>query len=433
MSMQNRRVLVGICGGIAAYKAVDLVRRLCLAGAEVQVVMTASSQDFIRPLSLQAASGNEVHTDLLDPRAEAAMGHIELARWADAVLVAPATADFMARMASGRGDDLLSTLCLATSAPIHLAPAMNQAMWRNSATAANLATLRQRGANIHGPATGQQACGDIGPGRMLEPQQLADALAASFDSRLLEGRRVLITAGPTRELIDPVRYISNLSSGKMGYALARAAADAGAAVQLVSGPVHLPVPERSERISVMSALQMRDAVMERITACDIFIATAAVADYRASQVAKQKIKKPASGGDKMSLQLVRNPDILAEVAALGRAGLFVVGFAAETQNLQKNATTKLHKKGADLIVANDVCAGPGGFGSDENAATLLWADGTSQHLQLMAKTRMAAIIVERLAEQLAGRSAPATPPPATRPARTARRKRAAKPVGAAGA
>ena len=315
------------------------------------------------------------------------------------MLVAPATADFMARLAGGRGDDLLSTLCLATAAPIHLAPAMNQAMWRNPATCANLATLRERGLGILGPASGDQACGDTGPGRMLEPRQLVDALAATFDSRLLEGRRVLITAGPTREMLDPVRYISNLSSGRMGYALARAAADAGAAVQLVSGPVQLPPPERGECISVLSAMQMRDAVMERIADCDIFIATAAVADYRAQQMAQRKIKKPASGGDAMNLQLVRNPDILAEVAGRGQPGLFVVGFAAETHDLQKNAEAKLHK--ADLIVANDVGCAQGGFGSDENAATLLWADGSTRRLKLMAKTRMATIIVEQLAAHLA--------------------------------
>jgi len=372
--LTNRHILLGITGGIAAYKAAELTRRLQNLGATVRVVMTSAAQQFITPLTLQALSGNPVHTDLLDPAAEAAMGHIELARWADLVVVAPASADFIARLAHGHADDLLTTLCLATPAPIAIAPAMNQGMWRDTSTQANIALLRERQVHLWGPADGEQACGDIGPGRMLEPDQLAQLAADVFPSRLLDGKRVLITAGPTREAIDPVRYISNHSSGKMGFALAQAAIDAGAQVMLIAGPVALETPKHATRIDVESAQQMYDAVMERAHDCDIFIAAAAVADYRPTVVAANKIKKQH---DEMTLTLVRNPDIVSAVAQL-QPKPFTVGFAAETHNVDDYARDKLERKNLDLIIANNV-AQPGiGFNSDNNAVTALWRDGELQ-------------------------------------------------------
>jgi phosphopantothenoylcysteine decarboxylase/phosphopantothenate--cysteine ligase len=399
-SLANRQILLGISGGIAAYKSAELVRRLKDRGADVRVVMTAAAREFITPLTLQALSGNPVHTDLLDPAAEAAMGHIELARWADLILVAPATADLMARLAVGQADDLLTTLCLAANAPLVLAPAMNQGMWRDPATQANAETLRARGATLLGPADGSQACGDVGPGRMLEPDQIAAQVAARFESRLLDGLRVMITAGPTREAIDPVRFISNHSSGKMGFALARAAADAGAITTLVAGPVHLPTPERVQRVDVESAQQMYDAVMDRIAACDIFIAAAAVADYRPADVAGQKIKKQKG---EMTLTLVRNPDIVASVAARSPRP-FTVGFAAETQRVADYARDKLERKGLDLIVANDVAAAGIGFNSDDNAALALWASG-EMVFERCSKQQLAreliALIAHRRLPQLA--------------------------------
>jgi len=373
-TLTNRHILLGITGGIAAYKAAELTRRLQNLGATIRVVMTSAAQQFITPLTLQALSGNPVHTDLLDPAAEAAMGHIELARWADLVVIAPASADFIARLAHGHADDLLTTLCLATPAPIAIAPAMNQGMWRDTSTQANIALLRERQVHLWGPADGEQACGDIGPGRMLEPDQLAQLAADVFPSRLLDGKRVLITAGPTREAIDPVRYISNHSSGKMGFALAQAAIDAGAQVTLIAGPVVLETPKHATRIDVESAQQMYDAVMERAHGCDIFIAAAAVADYRPSIVAANKIKKQH---DEMTLTLVRNPDIVSAVAQL-QPKPFTVGFAAETHNVDDYARDKLERKNLDLIIANNV-AQPGiGFNSDNNAVTALWRDGELQ-------------------------------------------------------
>jgi phosphopantothenoylcysteine decarboxylase/phosphopantothenate--cysteine ligase len=369
--LSNRHILLGVTGGIAAYKSAELVRRLQDHGAQVRVVMTRAAQEFITPLTLQALSGNPVHTELLDPAAEAAMGHIELARWADLVLVAPASADFIARLAHGHADDLLTTLCLATPAPLAIAPAMNQGMWRDPATHANIELLRSRDVVCFGPAEGSQACGDVGPGRMLEPDQLAARAAELFPSRRLDGKRVLITAGPTREAIDPVRYISNHSSGKMGFALAQAAVDAGAQVTLIAGPVALRTPERVTRVDVESAQQMFDAVMTRIAQCDVFIAAAAVADYRPAQAVSEKIKKQNA---ELTLTLVRNPDIVATVAQ-SRPKPFTVGFAAETQNVGEYARDKLERKNLDLIVANNV-AEPGiGFNSDNNAVTVLWRSG----------------------------------------------------------
>ncbi|MGL5237589.1 MAG: bifunctional phosphopantothenoylcysteine decarboxylase/phosphopantothenate--cysteine ligase CoaBC, partial [Plesiomonas shigelloides] len=372
-ALTNKRVLLGISGGIAAYKCVELVRRLREQGAEVRVVMTAAAKAFITPLTLQAVSGHPVADDLLDPAAESSMGHIQLAKWADLVLLAPATADLMARMAAGMGNDLLTTLCLATSAPLAIAPAMNQQMYQAQVTQENIAKLAARGALIWGPAEGAQACGDVGPGRMLEPAELCQRVSQHFAQQQdLAGIAVLITAGPTREALDPVRFISNHSSGKMGYAIAAAAAARGATVTLVSGPVNLPTPAGVKRIDVESALQMQSAVMTEVTHHQIFIACAAVADYRAACVAPEKIKK---AGDEISLTLVKNPDIVAGVGAMTTQRPFVVGFAAETQNVEQYARDKLARKNLDLICANDVSLPGQGFNADQNALHLFWKDG----------------------------------------------------------
>lgn len=392
--LSNRHILLGISGGIAAYKSAELVRRLKDHGADVRVVMTAAAMEFITPLTLQALSGNPVHTTLLDPEAEAGMGHIELARWADLILVAPASADLMARLASGRGDDLLTTLCLATPAPVALAPAMNQGMWRDPATQANVEILRERGIALFGPAAGEQACGDVGPGRMLEAEQLAELAAGLFQSRALDGVKLCITAGPTREAIDPVRYISNHSSGKMGYALAEAAADAGAQVTLISGPTQLPCPERVTRIDVISAQQMYDASLEKMGNCDIFIACAAVADYRPANVEEQKIKKH---NDAMRIELVRNADIVSAVASHPKRP-FTVGFAAETQDVVSYARDKLQRKKLDLIVANDVSDSRIGFNTDDNRVTVIGADA-EQHIEQMSKRQLARQLIALIAQQ----------------------------------
>jgi phosphopantothenoylcysteine decarboxylase/phosphopantothenate--cysteine ligase len=398
----NKRVLLGVSGGIAAYKSPDLVRRLREQGHEVRVVMTRAAQEFITPLSLQAVSGQAVHTALLDEHAEAAMGHIELARWADVVLIAPATADIIARLALGLADDLLSTLCLATEAPIVVAPAMNRLMWAAPATQANVNTLRGRGVRLLGPGAGDQACGEVGEGRMLEPLELAtelDALTRVTGAEAgLAGLGVLITAGPTREAIDPVRYISNHSSGKMGYAVAGAARAAGASVILVSGPCELPAPPGVERVAVESAAEMRDAVIARVEGCDIFIAAAAVADYRPAHKAEQKIKKKAKGLD---IALVRNVDILAEVAERVHPP-FTVGFAAETEKLEKHARDKLERKSLDMIAANPVGAPGVGFGADVNRLRIFWRDG-ERDLGEASKSelaeRMVALVAERFREK----------------------------------
>ncbi len=391
----NRNVLLGVSGGIAAYKSAELTRQLLELGANVRVIMTRGAQEFITPLTLQALSGNPVHTELLDAEAELGMSHIELARWADLLLVAPATADLLARLASGRADDLLTTVALATAAPLLLAPAMNQQMWRDKATAANVATLCARGCNLVGPASGEQACGDIGPGRMEEPAVIAAAAAGLFESGLLAGKRVLITAGPTREALDPVRYISNHSSGKMGYALARAAVDAGAVTTLVSGPVSLAEPDHVTVLRVESASQMLDQCLQLLPECDIFIGCAAVADYRPADIEKQKIKK---GPEEISLRLVRNPDIVTAVAASERHP-FTVGFAAETNDLLVHARDKMVRKGLDMIVANDVSDSSIGFNSDNNAVTVLWADG-EQELAMAGKAALARQIIQLIASRL---------------------------------
>jgi phosphopantothenoylcysteine decarboxylase/phosphopantothenate--cysteine ligase len=388
------RILLGVTGGIAAYKCPDLVRRLRERGAEVQVVMTGGAGRFITPLTLQAVSGRPVRDALWDESAEAAMGHIELARWADAVLVAPASADFLAKLAHGHADDLLSTLCLATSASLYIAPAMNQQMWANSATAANVALLKDRGVTILGPGEGDQACGETGPGRMLEPEQLAElTLSRHSTNRVLAGQRVVVSAGPTRERLDPVRFISNRSSGKMGYAVAMAARDAGATVVLVSGPVGIDPPPGVEFVAVESAQQMHDAVHRALAAADIYIGAAAVADYQAPAVATQKIKKSA---DKMQLELVRAPDILASVAALTSGRPFVVGFAAETENVEENARAKLVRKRADMIAANQVGDGIA-FDCDDNALLVLWAGGREE-IASCSKPELARRLVALIAE-----------------------------------
>jgi phosphopantothenoylcysteine decarboxylase/phosphopantothenate--cysteine ligase len=389
----STKVLLGVSGGIAAYKAAELVRRLRDQGAEVRIVMTAAAQSFITPLTLQALSGNEVRTDLLDPGAEAGMGHIELARWADLVLVAPATADLMARLAAGLADDLLTTLVLATTAPVTLAPAMNHRMWLHPATQENLARLRGRGVRILGPAEGDQACGERGPGRMLEPYEILDAVLLRTGSQL-EGRRVIVTAGPTREALDPVRYIGNRSSGRMGYALARSLAARGADLALVSGPSALTPPNGVDLVRVESASEMESAVMERIAGCDIFVAAAAVADYRPQDPAQQKIKKDQA---ELSLRLVKNPDILARVASLTQRP-FTVGFAAETQDLEEQALKKLETKGLDMIAANLVGGETGGFERTENALLILWPGGRGS-LPLGPKSRLADDLADLIVER----------------------------------
>jgi phosphopantothenoylcysteine decarboxylase/phosphopantothenate--cysteine ligase len=374
--LANRRVLLGITGGVAAYKAAELVRLLRQQSASVRVAMTEGAQAFITPLTLQALSGNPVHTHLLDPAAEAGMGHIELAKWAEMVVIAPASANFLARLATGQADDLLATVCLATSAPIAVAPAMNQAMWRNPATQHNYRVLQERGVRIWGPAEGSQACGDIGPGRMLEAKEIAVKTAEFFTPGILQGQTWVITTGPTREPLDPVRYISNHSSGKMGYALAAAARDAGARVILVSGPTYIPTPERVELRPVQTAQEMLDVCLEVAGQADVFIAAAAVADYRPVTVSMQKIKKGQQG--EFQLQLQQNPDIVATIASMSKPP-FMVGFAAETEKLLEHARSKLQRKNLDLVIANDVTAPGLGFNSDRNAVWLVDRDGVTDY------------------------------------------------------
>lgn len=402
-TLAGKKILLGISGGIAAYKCAELTRRLIEHGAQVQVVMTKAAKEFITPLTMQAVSGRPVSDSLLDPAAEASMGHIELAKWADLVLLAPATADLIARIAAGMGNDLLTTLVLATDAPIAVSPAMNQQMYRNQATQANLATLSERGMLIWGPAAGEQACGDVGPGRMLEPMQLVEHCNDFFGPKPLAGRSVLLTAGPTREALDPVRYITNHSSGKMGYALAQAAAQMGAEVTLISGPVSLPTPAGVTRVDVNSAEQMHQAVMTHAKTHQVFIACAAVADYRAQTVAEQKIKK-TDDSDQMTLTLVKNPDIVASVAAMTEHRPFTVGFAAETQDVEKYARSKLEKKNLDMICANDVSLEGQGFNSNDNAVTVLWKEG-SEALPLASKQALAHAILLHIAHQLTGNPA----------------------------
>lgn len=393
-NLHNKRILLGVTGGIAAYKSADLVRRLAERGADVRVVMTEGAQAFVQPLTFQALSGNPVHTDLLDPRAEAAMGHIELARWADAIIIAPATADFIAKLAAGTADDLLSTLCLATELPIAIAPAMNQQMWGNAATQDNLDLLRRRDTLVWGPASGSQACGEVGAGRMLEPTDIAQKAVELFSSGRLVGTHVVITAGPTQENIDPVRYLTNHSSGKMGFAMAQAAQEAGARVTLISGPVNLASPKGIERIDVTTAVEMFEASKTHCADCDIFIATAAVADYRLATIEKHKIKK---SDDELHITLTRNPDILATIAQQDAAP-FCVGFAAETQNIEEYAMGKLHSKKLRLICANRVHGKENtGFNADTNEIHAYWAQG-KKHFPSMPKTKLARALVELICD-----------------------------------
>ena len=404
------RILLGVTGGIAAYKSPDLVRRLIERGAEVQVVMTGAAQRFVSPMSFQAVSGRPARSDLWDDTAEAAMGHIELARWAQMVLIAPATADFIARLAGGRADDLLATLCLATEAPIVVAPAMNRVMWANKATQANVETLIARGIRILGPGSGNQACGEIGEGRMWEPVQLADTLLEPpANAGLLAGINVLITAGPTRERIDPVRYLTNRSSGKMGFAVAAAAREAGAHVTMVTGPVHLPTPAGITRINVESARDMYAAVHRQVADADVFIAAAAVADFQPVHVAKQKIKKQ---GVSVQLELEPAPDIIKSVADMAKRP-FVVGFAAETNDVEENARSKLKRKKLDMIAANQVGEGLA-FDCDDNALTVIWPGGKAE-VARGPKIEVARQLIALIAQRL--------PPPDGSPRRGARKRR----------
>ena len=410
--MQGKRILLGVTGGIAAYKSPDLVRRLRDHGAEVQVVMTAAAREFVTATTFQAVSGRSVRTDLWDAAAEAAMGHIELARWAQIVVIAPASADFIARLAGGRADDLLATLCLATEAPIVMAPAMNRIMWSNKATQANVATLVSRGIRFLGPGSGSQACGEIGAGRMWEPLQLAESLLAPpVNAGLLSGLNVLITAGPTRERLDPVRYLTNRSSGKMGFAVAAAAKEAGAQVTIVTGPVHLETPAGITRINVESARDMFAAVHRQVADADVFIAAAAVADFQPATVAKQKIKKQ---GGAVKLDLEPAPDIIKSVAEMSKRP-FVVGFAAETNDVEENARSKLKRKKLDMIAANHVGDGIA-FDCDDNALTVIWPGGkvdVARGPKIDVARELIALIAKRL------------PPPDGSPRRVSRKRRTA--------
>lgn len=392
--LSNLKLVIIVTGGIAAYKALELIRRAREAGAQTKVVMTRAAQEFVAPLSFQALSGHEVHTELLDAKAEAGMGHIELARWADMVVAVPASADFIARVGHGLADDLATTLCLATSAPVLLAPAMNQQMWRNSATQQNFAAVQELGILTVGPATGSQACGDVGPGRLAEIEDILTAVSQHFSTRELAGQRVLITAGPTQEAIDPVRYLSNRSSGKMGYALAAAALAAGAEVTLVSGPTKVEPVEAAHFVAVISAADMYDAVMERIESTDIFIAAAAVADYTFSEPSTQKRKKKTA---ELRLTLEPTQDILKSVATAPNSP-FCVGFAAETENLVENARGKLTRKSLQMIAANDVSKANIGFDSNENELLVLWPNG-EMRLPIASKEKIARQLISLIAEQ----------------------------------
>ena len=396
-SLTNKNVLLGVTGGIAAYKSAEIVRHLKKSGSSVRVVMTKSAEEFITPLTLQALSGNRVSSELLDAEAEAAMGHIELAKWADAILIAPATANTIARLSSGRGDDLLSTVTLAFDGPVSLAPAMNQAMWRDERTQENLHRLIQKGYEVCGPGSGEQACGDIGLGRMLEPLEILQIFSNSFTKGKMSGKRVLITAGPTQEPIDPVRFITNRSSGKMGYNLAEAAIESGARVTLISGPVDIPKPSNCNFVSVETAQEMYDAVMHHVKEKDVYIGTAAVSDYRPVNTSNQKIKKDGSGKP-IILELEENKDILKSVSEL-QDKPYVVGFAAETDNLLVNADKKLKGKNLDLIVANDVSDKEIGFNSEQNEVTLITSEEKTL-IERQSKKKVSRQIIDFISDQI---------------------------------
>lgn len=397
-NLAQKNILLGICGGIAAYKAAELVRLLKKAGANVRVIMTDGAKAFITPLTLQALSGERVHDNLLDADAEAGMGHIELARWADCIVIAPATANTLAALAHGQAEQLLTAVCLASDARKAIAPAMNQQMWHDPAVQANLTTLHERGFLQWGPAEGEQACGDVGPGRLLAPEAIAAALDASFDANLLAGKHVVITAGPTREAIDPVRFLTNHSSGKMGYALAAAAREAGARVTLISGPTALTPPAHIDIIQITSAVEMHQQLLEHIDAADIFIACAAVADYRPDQTHTHKIKKSA---ETLSLTLVRNPDIILSVTQREHKP-FIVGFAAESEHVIVHAQEKLVHKQMDMIIANQIGVEHSGFASDDNTVTVITAD-KQQALPTQRKSALARELIRMIATQEAKR------------------------------
>jgi phosphopantothenoylcysteine decarboxylase/phosphopantothenate--cysteine ligase len=396
MTLTNKKIVLGISGGIAAYKCAELVRRLKEHGCEVKVVMTESAKHFITPLTMQAVSGEIVSDSLLDPAAEAAMGHIEFAKWADLILVAPATCNIIAKMATGIADDLLTTLLLATPAKVAVAPAMNQQMYAHAATQANLATLKARNVLIWGPGKGEQACGDVGSGRMLEPHELVALCVENQPPQILAGKTITITAGPTREPLDPVRFISNHSSGKMGYALAEAALLLGANVNLISGPVTIKAPTGANLINIESAEQLLNEALVYAPQSDAFIGCAAVADYRAGEVATQKMKKQ---GDELTLTLVKNPDVIAAVANIEKNRPYTVGFAAETQNVESYAKGKLVNKNLDMICANDVSQSGLGFNSDQNALTLYWQNKQLE-LPVSSKSTIALKVIEQLAKHL---------------------------------
>jgi phosphopantothenoylcysteine decarboxylase/phosphopantothenate--cysteine ligase len=398
LTLHNRRILLGITGGIAAYKGAELTRRLQDQGADVRVIMTRSATEFITPLTMQALSKHPVHLDLHNPDTESVMGHIELARWADLVLIAPASANFLARLAHGHGDDLLTAVCLAAECPVAIAPAMNQAMWAKSPTQKNRALLVERGIHFLGPDSGIQACGEVGAGRLLDIEALLVGASNLFASGRLQGKTVLITAGPTREAIDPVRFISNHSSGKQGYALASAAVDAGARVILVSGPTALTAPERVDLVKVTSAQDMHEAVQARLPETDIMIGVAAVSDYRPRMVETQKIKKGQCGERTLTLELVENPDIIAEAAKHPNAP-FTVGFAAETENLENYAKRKLLEKNLAMIVANNVANSQIGFNSDANATTIFWAGGEI-NIPMMSKRALSERLISIIADRI---------------------------------
>lgn len=398
LPLEGKKILLGVCGGIAAYKSAELTRRLIDQGAQVRIVMTESAKEFITPLTMQAVSGHAIHDSLLDPQAEAGMGHIELAKWADLILIAPATTNAIARLRAGMADELLTTLCIASASPIALAPAMNQQMYLSAATQENLSVLKQRGFHIWGPAQGQQACGDVGPGRLLEVPELVSLCCDFFipQEQPLAGLNVVITAGPTQEAIDPVRYISNHSSGKMGFSLAEAALALGAMVTVIAGPVHLSLPSTIQRINVKSAREMHQAALASLSSADIFIACAAVADYRTEQVHDEKMKKKADT-DSITLTLVKNPDIIADVASASDRP-FCVGFAAETNDVEAYALGKLQRKNLDLIAANDVSVSDQGFNSDNNALTVFSKEQRFE-IPLNNKKAVAAALLKVIAEQ----------------------------------
>ena len=392
-SLTNKRVLLCVSAGIAAYKTPDLVRKLGELGAQVQVILSKNADQFVAPLALQAVSGHAVHNYAMTAESESGMGHIDLARWADIVLIAPATANVMARLCQGNADELLTTVCVATEAPIAVAPAMNQQMWENASSKTNIATLRSRGVHILGPDAGEQACGEVGLGRMLQPVDIAERVASLFQNTELTGKKLMITAGPTWEAIDPVRGITNHSSGMMGYAIAQSAIEAGAEVTLVSGPTHLVKPDKANTVDVTSALDMHAAVMSTIAEQDIFIAVAAVADYRPIDFAGQKIKKNA---DEMTITMVKNPDILADVASLDKPP-FCVGFAAETNDVIDYARGKLERKKLDMIAANHVGGTETGFGTPDNAITLISEDSVIE-LPRQNKNALARNLIAEIAK-----------------------------------